>query len=496
MEAKVIDFGLAKATNAVAETDLTHGGFVGTPSFASPEQFGGAPADARSDIYSLGVTLWYALTGQVPYPGKTIEEIRNRQQRTDLPVEQLVERKIPAPLIDLLRRTLALDPTRRPSSARELLAQLERCQLRSRKRNALIAAGTFAILMLVAFFIWQTMAPKKINEKSIAVLPFENLSREPADSFFAVGVQDEILSDLAKIADLKVISRTSVMNYKSGGERNLREIAKALGISHVVEGTVQRAGDRMRVTAQLIDARTDSHLWADHYERDVTDVFVIQNEIAQQIADQLRTKLSPAERAAIAERPTSDLKAYELYTEARVVDVWNDWRGAEKSMARKVELLEEATRRDPSFALAYCALSKTQNDLDEVVSDRTHLELAKKAADTALQLRPDLGEAHRELARYYYHVKDFDRAHNELIAARRTLPNDSEALRIAGEIDSYQNRWADALANLQRARELDPRNGEVEYHLGVIYRSMRRYRERGTDARERRREQRAARFLV
>src|ERR1700719_851324 len=220
IEVKVIDFGLAKATNAVAETDLTHGGFVGTPSFASPEQFGSAPADARSDIYSLGVTLWYALTGQVPYPGKTIEEIRDRQKHTDLPIEQLAERKIPVPLVDILRRTLALDPTERPASARELVAELESCRAKlalphaftpgrpKRKIAALIATlAILAAISLGALLLRQkprvvTNDATGVPEKSIAVLPFENLGDQKEDVFFASGVQDEILSDLARIADL------------------------------------------------------------------------------------------------------------------------------------------------------------------------------------------------------------------------------------------------------------------------------------------------------
>jgi IS30 family transposase len=192
-------------------------------------------------------------------------------------------------------------------------------------------------------------------------------------------VQDEILTDLAKVDDLKVISRTSIMQYKSDLERNLREIAKALGVSHVVEGSVQRAGERVRVSAQLIDARTDSQLWAEHYDRDVADIFAIQTEIAQQIADQLRSKLSPGEKAAIAERPTADLVAYALYTKATSIDDVNDWEGAEKSLTRKGELLEKATQRDPNFALAYCALAKTQCDLYSVTGPEglawPHLEL-------------------------------------------------------------------------------------------------------------------------
>jgi serine/threonine protein kinase/tetratricopeptide (TPR) repeat protein len=498
LEVKVIDFGLAKATvDAAGERDLTHGGFVGTPTFASPEQLGSAPVDARSDIYSLGVTIWYALTGEVPCPGRTIEEIRQCQTEVALPVEQLVSRKIPAPLIALLRSALSVNPTQRPASPRELLAALESCraQLSSPIGSALRRVGrrwaapvVVAVFFVGAFFAFRMLRQKAVPsapppEKSIAVLPFENLSKDQENAFFASGVQDEILTDLAKIGDLKVISRTSVMKYKTGPDRNLREIARALGVSHVVEGSVQRSGGRIHVTAQLIDARTDNHLWAEHYDRDFADVFAIQSEIAQQIADQLQAKLSPAEKAAMAERPTADPVAYALYTEAKAIGDQYDWEGAEKPLNREVELLEKATQRDPSFALAYCALAKTQCDLFSVTGaeltdlSRTRLELAKKAADAALRVRPDLGEAHLELARYYFCAGDFDRARDELTITRRKLPNNSEALYIAARIDRRQNRWDDSLANFQKASELDPRNTEVAFWCRDTYFEMRRYNE-------------------
>src|SRR5213595_711012 len=234
-----------------------------------------------------------------------------------------------------------------------------------------------------------TLEEVPVSEKSIAVLPFENLSNDEENAFFAGGVQDELLTDLARIADLKVISRTSVMQYKSGPERNLREIAKAVGVSYVVEGSVQRAGERVRVSAQLIDARNDTHLWAEHYDRDVADVFGVQSEIAQEIADQLKANLSPAEKAAIAQRPTADLVAYAYYTKAKEIDIYTNWEGAENEKAanQKVELLEKATQRDPNFALAYCELAKAQMDVEK-------FELAKKAAETALRLRSDLVEPH------------------------------------------------------------------------------------------------------
>jgi TolB-like protein/Tfp pilus assembly protein PilF len=295
------------------------------------------------------------------------------------------------------------------------------------------------------------------------------------------GVQDEILTDLAKVADLKVISRTSVMQYKSGVERNLREIAKTLGVSHVVEGSVQRAAGRVRVNVQLIDARNDAHLWAEHYDRDVSDIFAIQSEIAEQIADQLQAKLSPSEKAAIAERPTADPVAYAFYTQAKAIGDVEDWEGWEKSLNRRVELLEKATQRDPNFALAYCALAKTQIDLSHVTEDQKYLELAKKAAEAAVRLRPDLGEAHLALGRYYFDVgvftNNYDRAHEELTIARRKLPNNAEALAIEARIGRHQNRWDASLADLKRASELDPRNSDLRFFLFQIYGEMRRYSE-------------------
>ena len=218
------------------------------------------------------------------------------------------------------------------------------------------------------------------------------------------------------------------------------------------------------MSAQLIDARNDTHLWAEHYDRDFADIFAVQNEIAQQIADQLKANLSPAEKAAIAERPTADPVAYAYYTKAREIDIYSNWEGAEneKAAKQKVELLEKATQRDPNFALAYCALAKAQIDVE-------NFELAKKAAETALRLRPDLAEGHLALARYYWIAPDgiigvdrqaaYDRARDELAIVRRMLPNNAEALLIDAVIGRRQNRWDASLANLQKASELDPSNG-------------------------------------
>jgi serine/threonine protein kinase/tetratricopeptide (TPR) repeat protein len=501
---KVIDFGLAKAiADAGGEMDLTHGEFVGTPSFASPEQFGSGPVDARSDIYSLGATLWFALTGLPPHSGKTIEEIRERQTRDDLPIAQLVARKVPEPVVKLLRSTLTIDPSKRPASARELMEALESCRRKIAGRVGVFykVAASIAVVATVAttLFILQVnrhkitsasatnIAPSAatltaLPEKSIAVLPLENLSPEKENEFFAAGVHDELLSDLAKIKELKVISRTSVMQYKSGTTRNLKEIAQQLSANNVVEGSVRRSGDRVRVSVQLIDARTDTHLWAEHYDRDVADVFAVQTEIAQQIADQLKANLSPGEKAAIAERPTADLVAYTYYAKAKEIDIYGNWQSAENEKAanQKVELLEKATQRDPNFVLAYCQLAKAQMDVE-------NFELAKKAAETALRLGPDLPEPHLALARYYWLAPDsiigvdreaaYNRVRDELAIVRRMLPNNAEALLIDATVGRHQNRWDAALANLQKASELDPRNGEVAYRLEEIYFEMRRYSE-------------------
>ncbi len=221
-------------------------------------------------------------------------------------------------------------------------------------------------------------------------------------------------------------------------------------------------------------SRTDAHKWADHYDGDLSDIFSIQSQIARKIADALHSQFSPAEKAGLAERPTDDLEAYQLYTEATEIFVWDDVQDGVKSITRKVELLEEAIQRDPRFVLAYCALAKTQCEFGGSV----HLGLAKKAAETAAQLRPDMGEPHRSLAFCYIYEDDYDRAHAEITTALRTLPNDATAFQIAGMIDERQNRWNDAVAKLQKAFDLDPKNEEVAFRLVEVYHLLRREREK------------------
>src|SRR5262245_3974156 len=324
---KIIDYGVAKVMTPDV-TALTQAEFIGTPAFASPEQFneaGKQQIDTRSDIYSLGLTFWYLLTGRTPFAGRTLEEIRAKQDKA-LPVEELKSLHVPGQVVSLIKSMLAPDPKDRPQSARDLLAALHRCSVRFNPEARVRRRRTFVIEFLLVLAIvaialgsWWYQHSQSLGgrDRSIAVLPFENLSSDKENAFFTDGVQDEILTNLAKIADLKVISRTSVMQYKSGVARNLRKIGEELGVAHVVEGSVQRAGNKVRVNAELIDARNDAHLWAQTYDRDLADVFAIQSEIAKAIADQLQAKLSPSEKKAIEQPPTTDLAAFDLYSRAK-----------------------------------------------------------------------------------------------------------------------------------------------------------------------------------
>src|SRR5262249_13601497 len=283
-----------------------------------------------------------------------------------------------------------------------------------------------------------------------------------ANAYFADGVQDEILTDLAKIADLKVISRTSVMQYRNTATRNLREIAQQLGVSNILEGSVQRVANHVRVNAQLIDARNDAHLWGQTYDRDLADVFAIQSEIAKMIADQLQAKLSADEIVAIEKSPTTDLSAFDFYLRAKVLLAGtSDLISLKEKLPQAVLLLDQAVAHDPVFLLAWCLLARVHCDIYFQGYDHTpaRLELASAAVQTALRLQPSAGEAHLALANYYYYgFRDYARARDELAIARRTLPNNAEVFLYTGYIARREGHWEEATRNLEQAVELDPRN--------------------------------------
>jgi len=359
----------------------------------------------------------------------------------------------------------------------------------SRKPIFIIAAClALAALAVAAFLFWRGHQPKtsaaalSIPEKSIAVLPFENLSDEKQNAFFTDGVQDEILTDLAKIADLKVISRTSVMQYRSGAPRNLREIGQQLGVAHLLEGSVQRAANRLRVNAQLIDARNDAHLWAQTYDRDLADVFAIQSEIAKAIADQLQAKLSPNEKKAIEQPPTTDLAAFDLYSRAKTLVLTAGLSATGEPDERKaIELLDEAVKRDPSFFDAYCQLAFAHEQLYAITGfDHTpaRLALAEAAVQAATRLRPDAAETHLARAQYLYNgLRDYAGALAELEIARRGLPNDPRLFELTGYILRRRGQQEEGLRNLERAAELDPRNFNTLQQIALSYQALGRYAE-------------------
>ncbi|MGH7983646.1 MAG: FlgO family outer membrane protein [Candidatus Udaeobacter sp.] len=483
---KVIDFGLAKA---LAETPdmraLTRGSFIGTPAFASPEQFTDAPVDVRSDIYSLGATLWYLLTGHMPFGDRVGKGSDEPPAVVRPPIEQLKTAGVPPRFSSLLVAMLAIEPAARPG-VNELSTKLEAMQKPNRAARLLGIAAVLALAMLVAYFSAPFhLSPKSsvaASEKSIAVLPFENLSSDKENAFFTDGIQDEILTDLAKIAELKVISRTSVMQYGSSATRNnLREIAQALNVAYVVEGSVQRSANRVRVSAQLINARNDTHVWGEKYDRNLTDVFAIQSEIAKAIADQLQAKLSPNEKKAIEQPPTTDLAAFDLYSRAKSLFLTTGLSATSDADLRKaIELLDEAVKRDPSFFDAYCQLAWAHEQLYAVNgSDHTpaRLALAEAAVQAATRLRPDAAETHLARANYlYFGLRDYAGALAELEITQRSLPNDPRLFELTGYIlKRRRGQQEEGLKNLQRAVELDPRNFGILQQFAVSYLYIGRY---------------------
>jgi serine/threonine protein kinase/tetratricopeptide (TPR) repeat protein len=515
--AKIIDLGLAKGVDEPgSQTAISiPGSFAGTPEFASPEQFAGIQVDIRSDLYSLGVTLWKMAAGQVPFRGSAAEVMHQHQHRP-IPLEQL--KGVPQPIIILLEALLQKDPAQRfqtpsellkamltvrnaidagrpvtrqelrrsptshstkPQKGRGTLATLPRVAEGSRRRFlfwpviALLVAGG---LVVAANILWRNIRPafdastnQPFSVRSVAVLPFESLSDNKSDTYFADGVQGEILNNLAKVAQLKVISRTSVMQYRANGKRDLRQIADALGVANVVEGTVRHDGNRVRINAQLVDARSDNAVWADSYDRDLNDVFAIQSDVAQTIASKLKATLSPEEKQSIEAKPTENLDAYDLYLRAKKLIDYGQVSpiptgNYEKPLLEAINFLEQAVRLDPKFTLAYCAAAFAHDELyNSYDPTPTRRSLGDAAINNALRLQPDLPEVH---LRYAYHLyrcyRDYERARVHLAIARHGMPNNSEAMTIAAYMDRRQGNFQKAIQELNEAIELDPLNPMTE----------------------------------
>jgi serine/threonine protein kinase len=510
---KIIDLGLAKG---VTEDTLSiAGSFIGTPVYASPEQFAGLGTDIRSDLYSLAVTLWEMLSGKPPFHG-SVAELMDQHQHAVPPFEKL--RNSPEPNIALLDVLLAKDPSRRfqdPAQLQKAMTKVRGAigsglrltaeELRSvgaqvtantsngkpKKQTVpwVLGIGLCLATGLIAWFSFffhsgllsnQRITEAVPIEKSIAVLPFESLSDSKSDIYFADGVQDEILNNLAKIAQLKVISRTSVMQYRADAKRDLREIANALGVANVLEGTVRRDGNHVRVSTELVDARKDNTIWADSYDRDLTGIFAIQSEIAQTVASRLSARLLPEEEKSIAEKPTDNLEAYDLYLQAKqLINSLVFFGGATETSLKAISLLEQATAKDPQFALAYCWIANEQDNLYFSRIDHTpeRRALGDAALNEAMRLRPDLPEVHLALADHLYKLRDFERARVQIAIAAQVLPNNHDLLRLTADIDQVQGHWEKATAGLERAATLDPRNPQDLSALADNYVCLRRYRD-------------------
>jgi serine/threonine protein kinase/Tfp pilus assembly protein PilF len=498
-EPHLTDFGLARLVESESTVTRTME-VLGTPSYMAPEQAVGNNAAVGSaiDVYGLGAVLYQLLTNQPPFAGGTTYETIKLLLDTEPRQPRLLNPKIDRDLSTMSLKCLEKDPQRRYSSARALAEDLERWLkhepiqarhtgifargkkwVRRNPTSALLTASLLALAAIVGWNIWKSELIRHSVTTGIAVLPFENLSEQKENTAFADGVQDDILTKLAKIADLKVISRTSVMDYR--GKRNVRQIGNELRVSHVLEGSVRRTGTHLHLNAQLIDTQTDTHVWVEQYDRDLNDLFSIQSEIAQKVAGQLHAKITPAEKLAIESKPTGDLVAFDLYSRANDILLWKNSRTAD--FVQAVDLLNRAVARDPSFLDAYCQLAFAHDQLYFEGIDRTpaRLAMAKDAIDSAFRLKPDSGDAHLAQAVHLYRgYLDYDGALAELEIARRTLPNQARIFRLMGSIQRRQGHWEDSRRNLERAAELDPRDLGTLETLSADYARFRRYAEAKT----------------
>jgi serine/threonine protein kinase/Tfp pilus assembly protein PilF len=477
---KITDFGIARSlTDSVSRLTLEHGR-SGTLVYMSPQQLSGQRCTHLDDIYSSGATIYELLTSKPPFHSGNIDrQICERvapsmtERRKELDIE-------PASVVpiweDTVAACLAKDPSRRPQSAAEVAQRLQLtpatvgttvAPAKRANRKTLVIGGVAVLTALAIAGLYIVLKPPpnpppqaaEIPEKSIAVLPFENRSEEKANAYFADGIQDEILTRLSKIADLKVISRTSTQQYKSAPE-NLSEIARQLGVAHILEGSVQKSGDAVRVNVQLIKAATDSHLWADTFDRKLTDIFSVESDIAKAVADKLQAKLTGQEQQVIAAKPTDNPEAYDAYLRGlaytlKTLPSTPNVLGAQK-------YLKEAVRLDPKFALAWAQLSivtsqayRTQS-LSPTVALR---EEARQAAETALTLQPKLGEAVLAKGSYYYFcLKDYDAAVRYFEQARQLLPNSSRIPESLAYVARRRGQWDRSDSYFDQAEKLDPRN--------------------------------------
>ena len=499
-EPHLTDFGLARLVERESTITGTMVEALGTPSYMAPEQAAGDAAQltAATDVYGLGAVFYHLVAGHPPFVGGTIYETVRLVLETEPRQPRLLNPKVDRELSTICLKCIEKDPKHRYSSALALAEDLERWlrhePIQARPAGALtrgakwvqrkpaiagLIASLLGLAVAVGVIVWKSELLSRPTTTGIAVLPFENLSNDREDASFADGVQDDLLTKLAKIVDLKVISRTSVMQYR--GQRNMRQFGDALRVSHVLEGSVRKTGTWLHINAQLIDTRTDTHVWAEQYDRDLNDVFAIQSEIAQKVAEQLHAKISPSEKLAIQRPPTVDLTAFDLYARAKnLLPMTSSPVSGRANLLQAADLLNQAVTHGPSFFQAYCQLAHTHDRLYFLGYDHTpeRLAMAEAAVRAAFRLRPAAGEAHLARAENLYRgYLDYDGALAELEIAGQTVPNNPQIFELKGYIRRRQGKQEEALRNLERTGDLDPRNVLTLQQIATSYRSLRRHAE-------------------
>jgi serine/threonine protein kinase/Flp pilus assembly protein TadD len=501
-EPHLTDFGLARLVESESSVTQTLD-VLGTPSYMAPEQAVGknAAVSNATDVYGLGAVLYQLLTGQPPFAGGTTYETIKLLEDTEPRQPRLLNPKIDRDLSTICLKCLEKDPKRRYPSALALAEDLERwlkhepivaCHtgvftrgrkwVRRNPTSALLAASLIALAATAAWIVWKSEVIHYPVTNGIAVLPFENLSADPDNAYFADGIQDEILTRLASIADLKVISRTSTQTYQSK-PRNLREIAKQLGVANIVEGSVQKAADQVRVNVQLINAQTDSHLWADTYDRNFTDILGVESEIAKGIAAALQAKLTGREEQALAVKPTDIPEAYDAYLRGLAFDARSAVAGSygyPRDLAGKtIGFYERAVELDPNFAIAWARLSRADayvyfNRGEAAAVARG--EAAKRALENAQKLEPNSPETLLALGYYQYRVlRDYGLAKNTFARVSKMLPGTTEVLKALGYITRREGHWDESTACFEQALILDPRNAEVLMDAAETYGMLRQF---------------------
>jgi serine/threonine protein kinase/tetratricopeptide (TPR) repeat protein len=477
---KLTDFGLAKLRGSVQITKT--GSTLGTAAYMSPEQIRGEEIDQRSDIFSLGIVLYELVTSHLPFRGEFEAALSYSILNENPPSIKSLRQNVPQALEQIINRCLEKDKSKRYQIANEIISELknvERDLSRSTKRSEdrstnmrwIVAAAVVVLAVLGIYLFYPKSVPTLVKNKSVAVLPFKNLSDSKEDEYFSDGITDDIIAQLSKIADLKVISRTSVMQYK-GVSKNVREIGRELDIGTVLEGSVRRAGNQIRIVAQLIDASNEGHLWADTYDKEMTQIFAIQSDVAQRIAAALEARLSLAEKGRIEKKQTENTEAYQLYLKGRFY--WN--KRTVPDLQKSIEYFDQAIEKDQYYALAFSGLANSYVVLPAFgLSAREYYQKAQQAATKALEFDSTLAEVHTVLGNIKENQYDWTNAESEYKRAIELNPSYPTAHQWYSGLLVTLGRFNDAITEAKRAAELDPLSLIINYNLCTTLLYMRQY---------------------